>query len=219
MRPVRNRPIARAERLAYWYFRLNGFLTTENFIVHPDTGGDQRTDADVLAVRFAHRAENLVRPMDDDPRVTECGTYLNVVIAEVKTGRCALNGPWTDPEAGNMERVLKAIGCVPDEVTQDACENLHARGAWTGDDLTIRLFALGESRDESLPIPVGQQLIWTEVIDFCVGRFENYRQEKSSLGQWTPDGRLLREVSLREGSEGHIRSAFNLTPAHQARQA
>ena len=54
------------ERLAYWYFRLNGFLTTENFIVHPDRGPNQRTDADLLAVRFAHRKENLVRPMTDD---------------------------------------------------------------------------------------------------------------------------------------------------------
>lgn len=48
------------ERLAYWYFRLNGFLTTENFIVHPDEGKDQRTDADLLAVRFQHRAENVI---------------------------------------------------------------------------------------------------------------------------------------------------------------
>lgn len=29
-------PIYSPERLAYWYFRLNGFLTTENFVVHPE---------------------------------------------------------------------------------------------------------------------------------------------------------------------------------------
>lgn len=27
------------EQLAYWYFRLNGFLTTVNFVVHPEQGG------------------------------------------------------------------------------------------------------------------------------------------------------------------------------------
>lgn len=67
--PQHDRQRSKAERLASWYFRLNGFLTTENFIVHPDSGADQRTDADILAVRFAHRAENRLRPMVDDATV------------------------------------------------------------------------------------------------------------------------------------------------------
>lgn len=51
------------EKVAYWYFRLNGFLQIENFVVHPERRGGQRTDADLLAVRFPHRAERLF----DDP--------------------------------------------------------------------------------------------------------------------------------------------------------
>ena len=58
------------EKVAYWYFRLNGFLQIENFVVHPGGRGGQRTDADQLAVRFPHRAEFLFdhpdRPMPDD---------------------------------------------------------------------------------------------------------------------------------------------------------
>ena len=103
------------ERLAYWYFRLNGFFTTENFIVHPDQGRDQRTDADLLVVRFAHRAENLQRPMEDDLRVVSCNTFANVIIAEVKTGECRLNGPWIDPvrrnAGGRQEYGLRARRC------------------------------------------------------------------------------------------------------------
>lgn len=49
------------ERLAYWYFRLNGFMTIENFLVHPETGSNPRTDVDILATRFAHRRENAVK--------------------------------------------------------------------------------------------------------------------------------------------------------------
>jgi len=32
-----------SEKVAYWYFRLNGFLTDVNFIIHSETGGGQRT--------------------------------------------------------------------------------------------------------------------------------------------------------------------------------
>jgi hypothetical protein len=57
------------ERVAYWYFRLNGFLQIENFVLHPAGGGSQRTDADLLAVRFPDRKELLfdhAEPMQDD---------------------------------------------------------------------------------------------------------------------------------------------------------
>ena len=58
-----------SERLAYWYFRLNGFLQIENFIVHPENRGSQRTDADLLGVRFRHRVERAFdggKTMEDD---------------------------------------------------------------------------------------------------------------------------------------------------------
>ncbi|HEV3146870.1 MAG TPA: hypothetical protein VGZ47_23485 [Gemmataceae bacterium] len=46
-----------AEELAYWYLRLNGCFTIPNFVVHPDSGTNQKTDIDVFAVRFPFRAE------------------------------------------------------------------------------------------------------------------------------------------------------------------
>lgn len=198
------------ERLAYWYFRLNGFLTTENFVVHPDTGRNQRTDADLLAVRFSHRRENLVRPMKDDPRISACRTPLNVIIAEVKTGLCTLNGPWTNPEAGNMKRVLRAIGCLPEEALELASSLLYRRGAWVDSMVTLRLFSVGNRRGEGLCIPGEQQVTWDEVIAFCLERFKSYRSQKSSVGQWTEDGRALKEAAL--GREAHvkIRQLFGL---------
>jgi hypothetical protein len=203
-------PIRSAERLAYWYFRLNGFLTTENFIVHPDTGRDQRTDADLLGVRFAHRAENLARPMEDDPKVVSCRTLVNVIIAEVKTGPCALNGPWTNPDAGNMRRLLRSVGCVPEVATGHACDSLYNSGVWSDPNVTIRLFALGESENADLVISTEQQLTWTHVIGFCVKRLLAYEREKSSVGQWAADGRRLRALALGSKPEERIRMAFGL---------
>jgi hypothetical protein len=147
-----NPPISNPDRLAYWYFRLNGFLTIENFIVHPDTGDGQRTDADLLAVRFRHRAENLVCPMEDDPRLACCDLFVNVVIAEVKTGSCALNGPWTDPGKKNMHRVLSSTGCIANDLLDLACKCLYKQGKWASELVQVRLFALGNKKSPNLAI-------------------------------------------------------------------
>jgi len=198
------------ERLAYWYFRLNGFFSTENFIVHPDRGRDQRTDADLLAVRFSHRAENLQRPMEDDLRVASCNTFANVIIAEVKTSECRLNGPWTNPELLNMQRVAKSMGCVPDAALTEACQSLYRTGKWLDANTTIRLFAIGETRNPALIVGEEQQLTWSEIIQFCKQRFKSYEREKSSVGQWSEDGRTLRSACLDRESEPEVRKHFGL---------
>jgi hypothetical protein len=74
------------ERVAYWYFRLNGFFQIENFVVHPERRGSQRTDADLLAVRFPHRAERLFDDpndvmADDDHRLSLSQNLIDVLIA------------------------------------------------------------------------------------------------------------------------------------------
>jgi len=198
------------ERLAYWYFRLNGFLTIENFIVHPDIGSDQRTDADILAVRFAHRAENLSTPMQDDPKVASCERFANVIIAEVKTGTCALNTSWTDPSKENMERALKAIGCVPGSAFDAAYTALYTKGFWSDPAATLRIFVLGECKEETLTIPLNQQLIWGEIVDSCIKRFKSYEPQKRSVGQWTEDGRQLKDAALSDDPEQQIRRLFGL---------
>ena len=80
------------EKVAYWYFRLNGFLQIENFVVHPERGGSQRTDADILGVRFPFRAERLFDDphdimRDDEARLSLSADQIDVVIAEVKTNQ------------------------------------------------------------------------------------------------------------------------------------
>jgi hypothetical protein len=121
------------EQVAYWYFRLNGFLQIENFVVHPDQRGSQRTDADLLGVRFRHRAEfafDHQTPMADDQRLGLTSRFDDVVIVDVKTNQpCTLNGPWTNPDRRNVHRVLAAIGCLPWPSIPEAAEwHLQRRG-------------------------------------------------------------------------------------------
>lgn len=60
------------EAVGYWFFRLNGCLTTTNFVLHPDRRGPQRTDADVPAERFPHRSE--LADTDDHFRIIPSST-------------------------------------------------------------------------------------------------------------------------------------------------
>jgi hypothetical protein len=114
-------------------------LQIENFIVHPGRRGSQHTDADLLAVRFPHRAERLFDNADDIMDDDQHGLALSrdlidVVIAEVKTNQpCTLNGPWTRPNQQNVHRVLAAIGCLaPDRIT-DAAYDIYRTGIHRSD--------------------------------------------------------------------------------------
>jgi hypothetical protein len=97
-----------SQDLAYWYLRLNGFLTIPNFVVHPLRGRRQATDVDLLAVRFPHRAE--LGEMEDEELFARDRRRLFVALAEVKTGVCRLNDSWTDARRENIQKILWAIG-------------------------------------------------------------------------------------------------------------
>jgi hypothetical protein len=75
------------ENLASWYFRLNGCLTIPNFVLHPEVGRNQLTDADLIAVRFPHRREVAGRQLYDDELFTKETNRLQVFFAEVSNVR------------------------------------------------------------------------------------------------------------------------------------
>ena len=195
------------ERLAYWYFGLNGFLLLENFVIHSDPGPKQRTEADLLGVRFRYRRELLDSPMEDDPTVSDCPTLCNVIVAEVKRGACELNGPWTDPQEENMHRVLRAIGRFDDDVTAVAAEVV-----------TCRLFACG-NREGPLTIPAVPQILFGDMIVFIHARLRKSLKQKSSVGNWALDGRCLRALAGRHREfsefERTVRQYFNLPRAEE----
>src|SRR5262245_26085362 len=128
-------PGLKPEKVAYWYFRLNGFLQIENFVIHPGRRGGQRSDADLLALRFPFRREflfDMEHPMRDDVETLRLSPDLiEIVIAEIKTNEpCGLNGPWTNNDAENIHRVLAAIGCLrKDDEIRSAASMIYENGA------------------------------------------------------------------------------------------
>lgn len=192
------------EKVAYWYFRLNGFLQIENFVIHPTHGGGQRTDADLLAVRFPYRAERLIDDANDIMQDDEAGLalskdWIDVVIAEVKTNQpCTLNGPWTDADKRNIHRVLAAIGCLTVHSIELAAADLYRTGQHEGENrVRIRLIAIGRDRNAELEAryPSIVQLIWPEMLGFIWGRFDAYRRQKAQVNQWDKDGQLIKRIA------------------------
>lgn len=190
------------ERVAYWYFRLNGFLQIENFVIHPKLYGGQRTDADLIGVRFPFRAERLIDDptdlmQDDADRLQLLADRTDIVIAEIKTGRCALNGPWTNEEHQNIHRVLAAIGSLPTQVVDEAANALYATASFDQPNYTrIRLILVGREPDGDIAQRYAgiTQITWVEVLSFIWQRFHRYSRQKSQVDQWDRVGRYLKEL-------------------------
>jgi hypothetical protein len=207
------------EKVAYWYFRLNGFLQIENFVVHPGRKGSQRTDADLLAVRFPYRAEFLLdhpNPMLDDEGILRLSpTAIDVAIVEVKGANqlCALNGPWTIEERQNVNRVLAAIGCVPHSLINEAAARIYQHGIVEHDHyLRIRLISVGRAKNPELEerFPQVVQVTWPQILSFIWHRFSVYRKQKTQVQQWDRQGLLLKRLSDRSrGPEDFISNALS----------
>lgn len=187
-----------AESLAYWFFRLNGFLTTVNFVVHPEQGSEQRTDVDILGVRFPFRAELLTDSMEDEQRFRQETRRPYIVIAEVKKAGCTLNGPWTKKQDQNMSRVLSAVGAVPPAEMAAAADGLYNQGFYESEIVYLTLCCVGEKPSHQIgkDFPRVPQFSWLQVAGFIHRRFARYRDQKLSHPQWDQNGQTLWKLFL-----------------------
>lgn len=192
------------EKVAYWYLRLNGFLQIENFIVHPERRGGQRTDADLLAVRFPFRAERLFDDPNDVMRddVEHLGLspdLIDVAIVEIKSNQpCTLNGPWTRADQRNVHRVLAAIGCFPPNKIGAAAEDIYRTGCHISSvPIRVRLIAIGRDRNDELAAqyPHLIQLLWPDMLAFIWQRLHQYRQQKTQVDQWDTEGLKIKALA------------------------
>jgi len=135
--------LLKADALGLWYFRLNGVFTIPNFVLHPDRPGSARTDADIAGVRFPCRREFPPDDGGDDEWFQRHDTMPCAILAEVKTSECAINGPWSDPARGNVNKVLSDLGLYEQDEIVSAAEESHAHGVYYGRRLSCSLFSTG----------------------------------------------------------------------------
>lgn len=194
------------ERIAYWFFRLNGCLTIVNFVVHPDNRGSQRTDADILAVRFPYREE---LDMKDHDLFIGDSSKIFIGIVEVKQGLCNLNGPWTNQNNGNINRVLKSIGAFKEDEIENVASQLYKKTFYSKDNFIVRLIAVGKTTNEDLTIryPELKQLTYkNDLLPFIYDRLRKYRNQKADHSQWDEAGKeLFNKVKDSKSKEKFIR--------------
>lgn len=181
------------EKNSYWFFRLNGCLTIVNFIVHPalgrpqkiesdlfDTYSAQRTDADILLVRFPYRREF---DMVDHEIFPKNQKRIFIGIAEVKSGICRLNGPWVKEERRNIHRVLRAIGVFPEDMVDSVAKSLYEETYFKDSNYIVRLIAIGKAKNPEYDSKYPELLQLTyesDILPFIYNRFRKYLYQKPS---------------------------------------
>jgi hypothetical protein len=184
-----------ATKIAYWYFRLNGFLGVENFVLHPEERKQsQKTDADYYGVRFPYHSE---LKMEDDAQFRGARKTPLFVIAEITRGNCKLNGPWTDPHKENVEYVLRAIGAFNPHESPEIAESLYKHCIYpepgTKQERVFQLIAVGKAVNKDLQkeYPHLLQLELAGMLSFIHQRFLEYGSQKVDHPQWDQFGHIL----------------------------
>ncbi len=189
-----------AEAVAVWYLRLNGFLLWPNFILHQEGGGGQRTECDAIGVRFPHRRElddAEIGPLEDDPHL-DFGSHTEVVLADATLRPCKINASWLDADKQNIERALKAVGCLPPaDVDLVACA-LRGEGSCTKGEIRLRLLALGSSTTPHLARGV-VQVTWEHAARFLHHRFSVWDSYKRNVRQWDETGTEIQKMVRASG--------------------
>ena len=203
-----------AEDLAYWYFRLNGFLVQPNFYVHgDDRQAGTRTDIDLLGVRFRHRREHLNDPMDDDKWMTIWDKDWAVFV-EAKTGTGDFNKSWFRRDRKIMETFLGLLGAIPPKEKLQAETNLYNHGYFKSKTLVVTMVLLNNGDKKEITADVDN---WPKVggveekdeedayferlcpvhlnhrhaLGFIYNRLERYLDIKSDHSHWDAAGHFL----------------------------
>jgi hypothetical protein len=186
-------PVLTSEDVAYWYLRLNGFLTLKNFLVHGDRRGEERTEIDVLGVRFQHRREHFANPMEDDAWITKAASTI-VVFCDAKRGARDFNDSWTRRDRRVMESFLALVGIVPQIRWRKVAQDLYRRGQ-SSPKKGLLLTTLLVHHDPSSMAPVrwpdAPRVQLGHALRFIHERFEIYRNIKSAHTQWDASGHRL----------------------------
>ncbi len=183
----------RAEQVARWYFRLNGFLSIPGFVVHPDVVRlNPMTEADLIAVRFPHSREVIAgRPMQDDERLLSLARNQQTLflLVEVKTDLCNINGPWSNADQGNMQRVIRRLGFAEDDQMEDIAASMYRELRWEDQNTVLQYVAVGKRKNDGRGRQFARlaQVTWDEIAQFLYKRFQQFPEKLPS------DGRLIHE--------------------------
>jgi hypothetical protein len=175
----------RAEEVATWYFRSNGFFMIPSYVIHKDYRAETpRTEADIIGVRFRHSAEYIGnRVMKDDPVILNASKVKGVMknlfaLVEVKSGLCAINGPWSNPSEKNINRALGRMGIFEKGQIESVSDALYSNYRWEDTQNVIQYFCIGNETDPALENRGSIiQITYRNIADFLYLRFLNFPEK------------------------------------------
>lgn len=187
------------ETIAYWYFRLNGFLLLTNFVVHrqrdlEDAVNDHRqrerrdADIDLLAVRFPHAFESIGGQPDDWDNERFVRWQLKhldntvCVICEVKAGSYAgveVAKSFSNPR---LDMALQRIGVLSRNMYANVLPDLRKNGiAWHGEFTFAKVLVADSDKCTSRArMPVCHQLELKDAVKFIRRRLRKYSDPKKA---------------------------------------
>lgn len=195
----------KSERLTYWYFRLNGFLGNDNYIIHRRLKNqDHATEIDYLGVRFVHRKElynpDLNEWMKDDSNSELFKYYpkdkIYICLVESKRELPSINQSWTNnPE--NLVRILQTLGIISFKHHSKVVRRLKEHGYCSFNRFYITFIAVGITNEASyIPFENIPIISWKEVLSFIYERFRDNQKVKSHLQEWEEFSEIKELVDL-----------------------
>mgnify|MGYP001422938790 CR=1 FL=1 len=162
----------KVEKLVYWYLRFNGYLTVENFTIHPNFKRDPEAEADILAVRFPLSVEDPRRyTFERDPDLT-IPDRIDFIIGEVKSSRCDINPAWSEPDRENIQYALRWLGYWREDEIDAISQTVINKKVWTSDSASVRFVCFGNEVNVDLTqnYPSLKQILLVPMMDFVRNR-------------------------------------------------
>lgn len=188
----------KAEDLAHWYLRLNGFLTTTNFIIHSIRRGQTKTEIDIIGIRFPNRIELFDHndPISDDSLFKKIEKP-HITICEVTTSRCKINDSIRKKQ-DNLEDVLRTFGFFCTDKIKTVATDLQNQGKFENENYYVTFLLFGNQSDEDLKksLPGAIQTNWRDVLTFIYNRFKKYRRIKTAHSTWKSPGKNLYDKAI-----------------------
>jgi len=212
----------RAEIVASWYLRFNGYFPLTAFILH-DAGatkqpGGQLTDADILAIRLPHTQEIIRGSQGDIEVTTDCQLDVrqgltDFVIADVSSQECKFN--WIDKSSQTvntdfLEYCLRRFGYWSPDAVPEISKKLSTDQAFADDPNQVRVRLLSFGVKPSAGFPHIQQITFESVFEYMkLPLFGSYGDTiVSDHKQWHPliceIYRRLRGHKVEESSPGEV---------------
>jgi hypothetical protein len=185
----------KGEELVEWYLRLNGYFVIPNFILHPLLpGGSQRTEVDLLGVRFPHQIEIVCNSERQKVRMENDGNLVNdefvdCLIVSVKGVRSEAEVNKSMKDFQNLRDIIRRFGVVHSEKDVDkvASELLRDKKSVWNHFQTRFLAVAGKHNGYSTT----KQIIFREIVEFILERFRSYCHHKVDTEQWEGVGKRI----------------------------